>query len=252
MARLVGSVSFFAGKQTIRTLAIFAAGVISACGSTISASSGDPGTTPGDLFDISKGTVINSSSPVIDGYDIRSLLGGTSGTGSEGPGVVLFKDINDNPWPVSNNPADYFVTFTTSTPITLAGFTLYLADDFSASPNRTVSRVRLFEAGNPVALSNVTILGSGQQNYLTAWGSHSIVVSDSFHAVTASTFTVVFTSNPLAPATSDGPRVFELDGLAGISVQSTPEPATLLLTGVGMMGLLLARKRKANAERRPR
>jgi hypothetical protein len=226
----------------IKTLTLIVVCALGAFGSSITASSGDPGTTPSDLFDIAKGTVINASSGVIDGYDIRDLLGGKFGAGGDGPGVVLFKDINDNPWPVSHNAADYFVTFTTSSPITLAGFTLYLADDFNGTASRTISRVQLFAAGNSTALSNVTVLGSGQTNYLSAWGSDSIAVSDSFKAVTASTFTMVFTANPLAPASSDGPRVFELDAIPGVSATNTPEPSTLILTSAGLLGLLITRK----------
>jgi len=225
----------------IKTLTLIAAGAICAFGSSITTNNGDPGTTPTDLFDIANGTVINSSSPVIDGYDIRDMFGGTFGTGSE-QGVVLFKDINTNPWPVSNNPADYFVTFTTAHPVSVAGFTLYLADDFNGTADRTVSKVQFFEAGNPTALANITVLGAGQTNYLSTYGSDNIQVNGTFQSVTASTFTIVLTSNPLAAATSDGPRVFELDAVAGTKGQNTPEPSTLLLASAGILGLLITRK----------
>jgi len=228
----------------IKTLTLVAACAISAFGSSITTNGGDPGTTPTDLFDIANGTVIDSSSPVIDSFDIRDMFGGTFGTAAEGPGVVLFKDINDNPWPVSNNPADYFVTFTTANPVTVAGFTLYLADDFNSKANRTVSRVQFFEAGNPVALADITVLGAGQTNYKSVYGSDNIQVNGSFHSVTASTFTIVMTDNPLAPATADGPRVFELDAVEGegIQAENVPEPSTLLLASLGILGLLIARK----------
>jgi len=225
----------------MKTLFLIAGCAVAALGSTIGAH-GDPGTTPGDVFDIAQGTVINANSPVMSGLDIRDMFGGTIAGGVEA-GDIVFSDTNSNPWSGSNNALDYFVTFTTSSPVSLAGYTLYLIDDLNDTANRTVSRFRLFASGNTTALSDVTILGAGQTDYLAAYGDHEISVSDSFGAVTASTFTAVFTANSSAAMDAVGPRVTELDGFASITTQGgVPEPGSLVLLGTGLLGLLVTRE----------
>jgi hypothetical protein len=224
-------------RNLVRAAALFSLLSMTAFGSSILPSSG-PGTTPGDLFDVSNGTVVDSNSPTISGYDILDMFGATLGTGSEGPGVVLFADDNTDPWPVSGNPADYFVTFTTSSAITLSSFDLYLQDDFNGTADRTVSDFQLY-AGSTL-VSNVTILAPGQVNYDTAYGSDTIVVSDTFAPVVSNTFTAVFTDNPLASSTADGPRVLGLDGFGPTG--TVPEPSTVVLMGAGILALLLVRR----------
>jgi len=225
----------------MKSLLLLAGCAVAAMGATITAA-GDPGTTPGDIFDIAQGTVVNSNSPVLGGLDIRDIFGGTFAGGVEA-GDVVFSDSNTSPWTGSNNPLDYFVTFTTSSPVTLAGYTLNLIDDLNDTANRTVTRFRLFASGNSTAISDVTILGPGQTDYLAAYGDHEIAVSDSFSGVTASTFTAVFTANPNADAGAIGPRVTELDGFAGIKTQGgVPEPGSLVLLATGLVGLLVSRE----------
>jgi PEP-CTERM motif len=229
----------------INTLLLTAIVAVTASASTITASSAS-GDTPGDPFDISRGVVVTSSSPVIDFYDIRNIFGGNFGHGGE-PGNALFKDMNSNPWPVSNNLADYFVTFSVTR--SLSGYRLFLEDDFNGTANRTVSRFRLFQTGNTTPLSDVTILDQGQMNYLTTWGSDSIALSDSFNPVRGGSFTAVFTSNSLANPTAQGPRVVEFDGIDPPAT-STPEPSTLLLLSMGLLGLLFTRKTELRSMRR--
>jgi len=191
-------------------------------GSSIVSSSGDPGQTPSDIFDVSQGTTVNAFSPVANGCDITDILGGVAGSntlGCEGAGKVLFNDVNSTPWPFGSAPpspaTNYFLTFTTAAPVSLGSYNLFPQNDsIDGDANRTVSEFQLYlddGAGNPVTLlSDVTILSSGQVNYRSVYGgADAILVSDNFGPVTGSQFSAVFTSNPLAD-TSPGPRVFEL------------------------------------------
>ncbi len=148
-------------------------------GVTVTSVSGDPGATPGGLFDVGMGVIVNGGSPVIDGCDLRDR--------------------------------------------TVSEFRLYLDDG----------------SGNPTTLlSDVTIPGTGQVNYVSVYGADSIALSDSFATTTGSQFSAVFTSNPLAASDSIGPRVFELDGFAPV-----PEPGTLTMAALGILGLLWKVKR---------
>ena len=220
-------------------------------GGSIIPSAGDPGVTPGDLFDVNLGTAVSSSSPVIDGCNIIDILGGTAGGsigGCEGAGKVLFKDINANPWPFGPTPpsgaSNYYLTFSTATTISLSSYNLYLEDDFiDDDANRTVTEFRLYlddGAGNPVTLlSDVTILSSGQVNYRTVYGgADDILVSDTIGAVFGSQFSAVFTSNALA-TTGPGPRVFELDGFG---TTAAPEPATWGLIAAGALAAMMSKR----------
>lgn len=225
----------------IKTLFLMAGCAAVALAGTITSTT-DPGNTPGDVFDIAQGTVVNSNSPLMDGLDVRDLFGGAFGIGNES-GNVIFSNTNSNPWSGSNNSLDYFVTFTTSSPINLAGYTLYLADDMNDTSNRTVTRFRLFASGDSTPISDVTILNPGQTDYNAAYGSDLVAVSDSFSAVSANTFTAVFSANSSATSDAIGPRVLELDGFSGVSAQgAVPEPGSLTLLSAGLLGLLLTRE----------
>lgn len=225
----------------MKILVVMTGCAVVALGSTITAS-GDPGNTPSDLFDIAQGTVVNANSPVGSGINIQDMFGGTFSAPPE-TGDVVFSDSNTNPWSGSGSALDYFVTFTTSSPITLSSYNLYLIDDLDATSNRTVTQFQLFAAGDSTPISDVTILSPSQTDYNTAYGSHEIEVSDTFSAVKASTFTAVFTANPNAASDGVGPRVVELDGFGGISAQGgVPEPGSLILLSAGLLGLLAARE----------
>ena len=209
--------------------------------------SGLPTASPDDLFNISNGAVVDSNSPLVYQYNIEDMFGGMLSTGSEGPGRVLFADDNTNPWIVSMNPGDYYVNFSTSSPILLSSFNLYLQDDFNDTADRTVTDFQLY--ANTTLIANVTILASGQLNYESVYGSDTIEVSDTFAPVDASSFTAVFTDNPLARPTADGPRVLGLQGFGTadapdpyVPTSSTPEPSSFVLMAVGFLGLLLVRR----------
>ena len=195
---------------------------------TVSASavitpSGDPGRTPSNVFDYSNLTVTSNSATYNAQSDIRDLFGGSFST-LEAPGRTIFAD---HPGQLTT----YDVFFTLNSPVSLTGYSLYLAEDGANSLNRSATNFELLANGN--VISNVAITGGGQ-SYAVKFGSDSISVSDSFAPVSATTFEAIFTSNI---GFNNGIRVLGFQAVGGSqgAASGNPEPSTIslaLLAGV--------------------
>ncbi len=188
-------------------------------------------TTPGDLFDVSTGTVVTSDSPEYNAtYSAANAIGGTNSFIE--PTNLIF---TDSPMTIE------FVAFKTPTPVTIAGYNLYLGQSpFGSAATRGFGHVELFGSIDGVTYAS---LGSTAlaDNYSTAYGSYFLEIASTFAATTYQYFrfegTVQETGKPF-----QGGRLVELDGIPG-SVTSTPEPAAFALFGMGAVGIAAARRR---------
>jgi hypothetical protein len=199
---------------TTAVLLLFLASAAS--GSTVITPSGAPGRNASNPFDYTNITVTSNSATISPQSDIRDMFGGSFST-VEAPGRVLFADQ-----PGQN--ATYQVTFTTHSPLTLAGYSLTLFEDMVGSPNRSATSFELLANGH--VISNVAIMSPGQ-NYSVKFGSDAIKVSDSFAPISATTFQVIFTGN----LGYSGIRVLGFQGVAGSpgGQDLSPEPSTISL-----------------------
>ncbi len=174
-----------------------------------------------DLFDVRQGAIIASASQLEIGFVPEAAIGGSRPDGPE-PGNLVF----------ANYPVGTVNTFTLKTlaPISLGSFRLVLG---GSGTQRVASLARLFTSNDNVnfTLASTTAISP---DYLAAYGSSTIAVTDSFAPVTAQFFRLDLTAG-----SSLGPRIIELDGF-GVAA-SVPEPASLAMLGIGLAGLALGR-----------
>ena len=187
-----------------------------------------------DLWDVSQGTIVTESSPVLDGSNIRNMFGDSQGWIEAGYDVTLFSD---------NYYAGYthYVEWQTITPVTVRSFNLVAGHDGDTIYNanqRGFSKFTLFaESGSDwVKLYEYypTNPYGGGDNY-SHWCFLELyaVVPE----VTAQNFRAEFVQYGDSIPSAMGPRIEELDGYATI----IPEPAPLLLFTLG--GLALRKKK---------
>ena len=192
------------------------------------------GISSGDLFQYTN-LNITGSSPVVSGSDVRDMFGGHFGSFGD---ATIF---------VSNGVAgfDYTVSFTTTSPINLSAYSLYLAEDTPAFGStegaRSVTRFRLL-AGSTI-ISDVLLLNAGQ-TYAGRYGAADLggiaglLMNDTFAPVTSSSFQAIFTSNNFG---NNGPRVLELDAVGTIA--PVPEPSTMMpMLVIVVLGCISARR----------
>jgi hypothetical protein len=191
--------------------------VSTASASSVITPSGGPGSNPSNPFYYSNITVTSNSPTYNSQSNILDMFGGSFST-LEAPGRVIFQD---RPGQLTT----YDVFFTTHSPVSLTGYSLYLAEDGANSLNRAATNFELLANGN--VISNVAITGTGQ-NYAVKFGADSIQVSDSFAPVSTTTFEAIFTSNI---GFNNGIRVLGFQGIGGSSGAATgnPEPSTISL-----------------------
>ena len=183
----------------------------------VSATTSDPGATPGDLF---QGAVIDApSTPARSGFDLRDIFGGQFS--SLEPGRTVLPD--------NQGSAVQSVYFHTAVPVTLSSYQLHLGDD---AAGRGASQVEV--AVTDASFSSNTVISTVNlvSPYPSAIGGNSmrhILVSDSFAPVTGQYFVIRFT--PATP--NSGVRVIEFDGVApsGILAATHVDFSTAGFTG---------------------
>ena len=213
-----GKIAFFGTTIVI----VFMAGTASAS-TVFTPGVHDPGRSASNPFDYTNIT-ITSNSATFAGSDVRDIFGGSFST-MEIAGRTVFADN-------ANVVTAYQVSFTTSAPVSISGFSLYLKEDSTATDLRSSTGFQLKANGNMI--SNVAI-GSAGQSYSINFGSDYLEVSSSFAPVTASSFQAIFMSNN---NTYNGIRVYELDA------QAVPEPTTIRLALLsGLVLVAFARRR---------
>jgi PEP-CTERM motif-containing protein len=204
----------------------------------ITAAGGQEGVTT-DQFDISQGTTVIANSAMTPAGDIggpstaQAALGGTD-TFVEPTHAIFSDSVNLNP---------DFIEFKTATPIALTSYSLYLENDGPpdgagnpAGLNRAASSFELL--GGTTAGNVTTLIDSGAINgdYVDTYNSSEIRISNS--APLALPGLQYFEIQLVRAESDSGPRLVELDGFG----QPTPEPSTLLLGILGMIGLLALRR----------
>ena len=224
----IGSLSRFE-KQTEKVLIFLTTAVLlmfllvpAASASAVITPGGDPGRTPSNMFDYSNVTVGSNSATYNSQSNILDVFGGSFST-LEAPGRTIFADY-------AGAYVTYVINFTTNSPVSLNGYSLYLAEDVG-SLNRSATDFVLVANGQ--VISNVALATVGS-SYAVKFGSDSSKVSDSFAPISATTFQAVFYSNT---GFNDGVRVMGFQGFGSIQggVSTNPEPATIslaLLAGV--------------------
>lgn len=186
-------------------------------GATIVAS-GEAGRAPGNPFDYANLSV-NSNTSLIGGDSPLDAFG--AALSSVETGHTIFDQAG-----TSGTPNTIF--FTTNSPVTISGYSLYLSEDGPNGLNReTTSFVLLADKGSGlVPISTVSNIGNGT-TYFTTYGGDTVTVSDSFAPVLASKFELEFTGN------GSGERIDQINAV--------PEPATVGLIAFGALGLLARR-----------
>lgn len=207
--------SFFRALCSTVLLGIFTP----ATAAEVSATSADPGPTPGDLF---QGAVIDAapSTPARSGFDLRDIFGGQFS--SLEPGRTVLPD--------NQGTTVQSIYFHTAAPVTLSGYQLYLGDDNTAGRGASHVEVAVTDASfsSNTVISTVNLVSP----YPSAIGENSmrhILVSDSFAPVTGQYFVIRFT--PATP--NSGVRVMEFDGVApsGILAATHVDFSTAGFTG---------------------
>ena len=197
----------------------------------------DPVTT--DLWDLAQGITITGNSDTLTGSPIRNMFGDTGGTlGIEEVANTLFQDGQDRGFV-------HFVEWQTATAVVIEQINIWASHDlpFPLDANdRGFSEVRIFADG-------VMILDLSTTNpYDYGTRQFGLLFEEFLSApVTASSFRAEFVQfgqfgGQTDQTFSSGPRVWELDAIG--TVAAVPEPGTLALLGIGLVGMGLSRRRK--------
>jgi hypothetical protein len=202
-ARPQSKSSPWSGKQTGKiafflTTMVFLAGAASAS-AVFTPGVHDPGRNASNPFDYTNIT-ITSSAATFAGSDVRDIFGG-SFSPMEAPGRTVFADT-------PNVVTTYQVSFTTSAPVSISGFSLLLKEDSTGTDLRSATNFQLIAYSN--VISNVALVSPGQ-SYFINFGSDFLEVSSTFAPITANSFQAIFTTNNSA---FNGMRVYELDAQA--------------------------------------
>jgi hypothetical protein len=188
-----------------------------------------------DLWDISRGTVVTSSSPMYYGgtSGASNMFGGT-GSSPEAE-RALFTDAYSAGYV-------HWVEWQTVAPVTIGSFNLVAAHDGSPrdANYRGFSRLSLYYWSGSIWNKLTTDYypsnpyGGGPDYPVTNFLELYRLVDP----VTAQNFRAEFVQYGNA-AGAKGPRIVELDAFAPV-----PEPATISLLGIGLLGIFGLRRRK--------
>jgi hypothetical protein len=204
--------------------------VSTAWASTVITPAGTPPANPWNPFYYTNITITSNSPTYNAQSNIKDMFGGTFST-LEAPGRVIF---GDQPGQVT-----YDVFFTTNSPATLNGYSLFLTED-AGTLNRSATNFELLANGN--VISNVALASKGS-SYAVSFGSDSIDVSASFAPVTATTFEAIFTSNI---GFNNGVRIlgFQAATQSGGQVTGNPEPSTISLALLAILAFTALYRRR--------
>ncbi len=168
------------------------------------------------------------SSPSVAGNadDVTEAFGNSNGPIE--PGNFIFADggTPDNGNSILGDGGEYvdFISWSTTAPVTLAGFKMGLTGDGGGNPFRDTELVRFLVEGVQVDLFD----NNGFDGDVTRLFPGGAVVGDDFR--------IEFTRT-----TSGGARIFEIDGILG--VVPVPEPSSALLGIAGLVAVLRRRRR---------
>ncbi len=177
-----------------------------------------------DLWDISEGTAVTSTTGVLSGTDMRDMFGGTFSSISVENGNTIFSDHQPKGFVHS-------IEWQTTSPVTAGSFNLIAYHDGADSENRSFTEFRLY--GFDTSTDQFELLytldptipyggdgepGSGRTgDVLYACGDLPTLSTDRFRAEVVQT---VDGSN------ASGPRIVELDGFVGGQDPPPAAPST--------------------------
>ena len=185
--------------------------------------------TTGDLWDISQGTVITSSSPPIPGYAIESMFGGFS--------IVDWAYFSDSQPP----GFVHFVEWQTLEDVTVGQIQLFaLGDAVFGFPNnqREFAHVTIRAKSVGSATYDLTLVDFTPTHPYSFAGPNRLLVDDTIPPVVSRSFRAEFTQFD-TDGPFDGPRIIELDAFPPVPppppvVTSHPEGVYL---NIGMPAL---------------
>lgn len=199
-----------------------------------------------DLWDVSQGTLVDSTSGALNyrptyASDVRNMLGGTFGTIEAGN--LLFKDFMSPGYQGGSVPAGFthYVEWHTSASVTLRSFALHASNE--GMTRRSFSEFSLYSGDGSGTWSS--FYDSDTVNY-NAYQEFSADITP----VTAQYFRAEFVQASWSSNIAVGPRILELDGFDTFLDGSTgggtpvPEPATILLFGLGLFSLAGVNRKK--------
>jgi len=177
-----------------------------------------------DLWDVSAGTTVTTTTGILGGTDERDMFGGTFSTNPVENGNTIFSDFQ---------PKDFVHTieWQTANPVAAGSFNLIAYHDGATSENRSFKEFRLY--GFDTSTNQFELLytlnptipyggdgesGSGRTgDILYACGDLPELSTDRFRAEFVQT---------VDAADASGPRIVELDGLVGGQDPPPPAPST--------------------------
>ncbi len=186
-----------------------------------------------DLWDVSQGTVVTSSSGVLAGSNARDMFGASSG-GVES-GNTLFADFRSQGF-------THFVEWQTPEPITLRSFVLFAAHD-GGIPSfvfRGFTEFRLKAFNDSTSAFDILLATFNPSSPYDPPTGALLTLGMNVPPTTTSRFRAEF-DQAATPSNRAGPRILELDGYSTV----IPEPTTLAMTllGLGMLAAASVRSR---------
>jgi hypothetical protein len=178
-----------------------------------------------DLWDVSEGTAVTTTSGVLSGTDARDMFGGTFSTISVEVGNTIFSDFQ---------PKDFVhsIEWQTTSPVSAGSFNLIAYHDGATSENRSFTEFRLYGFDTstdqfellytlnptiPYGGDGESVGGPRTGDILYACGDLPELSTDRFRAEFVQT---------VAGSNASGPRIVELDGFVGGQDPPPPAPST--------------------------